>query len=272
MRSFIQFLGTGGDPIVIGKQIRASGGIIVKYGNTQLHIDPGPGALVRLQQADLNVRETTAVLISNPSWMAMNDAAAIIAGMSHAGMDKRGVLVTTKEIINGDEQEPPIMPKSYQAMLEKVIALNAGTKIGINDIDIEGTHASGITPTIGFKISTNEFVMGYTSHTSYSEAVAESFKDTNILIVNCKNPLDNKDKGFMNTEDVIALVKKVKPDLTVLTGFGIKFLQADVLTEAREIQKEAHCQVVAAKDGMIINPVSYSTSVRQKTLKAFGKS
>ncbi len=47
MQDQIIFLGTGGDPVVVGKQIRSSGGIVLKLDGLQFHLDPGPGALVK---------------------------------------------------------------------------------------------------------------------------------------------------------------------------------------------------------------------------------
>ena len=46
-------------------------------------------------------------------------------------------------------------------------------------------------------------------------------------------------------------------------------LRADPMYEARHIQKNSGTQIIAAKDGMVINPVSFSSSVRQKTLKSY---
>jgi len=46
-------------------------------------------------------------------------------------------------------------------------------------------------------------------------------------------------------------------------------LQAEPLYESREIQKTTGIQVIAAKDGMTINPVSFSATVRQKNLKSY---
>jgi len=40
----IIFLGTGGDEYVVGKQLKGSGGIIVRVEGYQFHIDPGPAA------------------------------------------------------------------------------------------------------------------------------------------------------------------------------------------------------------------------------------
>ena len=47
MSMSIRFLGTGGARFVVAKQIRASGGMWLRFGATQVHVDPGPGALVR---------------------------------------------------------------------------------------------------------------------------------------------------------------------------------------------------------------------------------
>ena len=48
-------------------------------------------------------------------------------------------------------------------------------------------------------------------------------------------------------------------------------LRADPLYEIREIKKETQCQVLAATDGMIINPVSYAADKGQRTLGGFEK-
>ena len=46
-------------------------------------------------------------------------------------------------------------------------------------------------------------------------------------------------------------------------------IKADILNEARHIQKETGVQVIAAKEGMVINPISYSANLKQKTLNLY---
>ena len=46
-------------------------------------------------------------------------------------------------------------------------------------------------------------------------------------------------------------------------------LKADPLYEARGIQKKTGIQIISAKDGMTINPISYSAGLRQKTLRMY---
>ena len=73
----------------------------------------------------------------------------------------------------------------------------------------------------------------------------------------------------MNTRLAQEIIKAVRPQLVILTGFGIKMMQSDPLYEAREIQKSTGVQIIAAKDGMSINPISFAATVRQKNLKSF---
>ena len=47
----IRFLGTGGARFVVSRQIRSSAGMWLRFGDTQIQVDPGPGALVRALSA-----------------------------------------------------------------------------------------------------------------------------------------------------------------------------------------------------------------------------
>ena len=49
-------------------------------------------------------------------------------------------------------------------------------------------------------------------------------------------------------------------------------LDADPIYEAREIQKQTGVQVIAAEDGMAIDPLSYSADLKQRTLNLYSKS
>jgi len=264
----IIFLGTAGDAILFGKQFRASGGIVIVTNNTQLHIDPGPGSLVRAVQMKVNVRETTGILVSNNTILKSSDVNALISGMTYEGLDHKGVIVAQKNVIEGSEDDHPTITRECLSYVEKAIGLESGQKVGINDTEVYATRTFG-TDSIGFKIACPDFTIGYTSDTEYRAELANAFEGVNILIVNCKNPEVVKEKNSMNTTDIINLVEKVKPALTILTGFGIKMIEHDPINEARKIQKETGCQVMAAKDGLRINPTDYSAKNKQKRLQGF---
>jgi len=270
MASKITFLGTGGDSFVVGKQILSSGGIIIQVDDNQFHLDPGPGATARAKEHDINLRANTAVLVSHAHLNHCNDVNAVIDAMTHGSLDKIGVLVCNKTLVEGGNNQHPYLTEFHKQCLEKVIALESGQRVGVNDAEIRATKAVHTDPaTIGFKIFTPEFVLGYTSDTSFSEVIVDDYKGVDILIMNVKFPSDIKEKFHLNTKNAIDLVNKIKPRLAIIQHFGIKMLNADILNEARTISRETKCQVIAAKDGLTINPASYSAKLRTKTLNLY---
>lgn len=263
-------MGTGGDSFVIGKQTRASGGIIIKANGSQFHIDPGPGALAAAKQCNINIRENTAVLVSNNSLYNCNDINAVIDAMTYSGFDKKGVLISNNTTVNGSETEKPYLLESYKHMIERFIVLAAGQKVGINDVDIAALKTKNKDPNaIGFKLYTPNFTLSYTSDTKYAASLAEEYKDSDILIINMPYISKKDSNEGLCKEDVIKLINAVNPKLAVLTHFGAEMLKADPLYEIREIQRSIKSQIVAAKDGMTLSPGSYHFGQRQKKLKVF---
>ena len=268
--SRIIFLGTGSGNFVRGKQIRATGGIILQIQGNQFHIDPGPGALLMARDNKVSLRENTAVLVSHSHIGHANDLNAVIDAMTYMGFDRQGLLISNYKVINGSEDSCPVLNKFYKDCLEKCIVLKEGQKVGVNDVEILAIPAKHTEAgTLGFRFLTKDFNLTYSSDTSYSNELLDFYKNSDILILNVVNPLNNKSEGNLNTFDAIKIMKKINPKLAVITHFGIKMIEADPLYEAREIQKEVDCQVIAAKDGMVISPSSYSAKSEQKSLKFF---
>ena len=270
MKSRILFLGTGGDAFVIGKQYRASGGIIFVIDNNQFHLNPGPGSLVMAKMMGLNLRENTAIFISKNDMFHANDVNAVVSAMTHDGMDKKGVLVCPSTVANDTKETSPFLNREYKKCLEKTIVVDNTRKLAINNVDIEIVPLKEqIKDACGFKFITPRFTLGYLPDTGYIEQLGENFQDCDILIISTIDPRNHKRKEHLNSEDAEKIIRKASPQLAILTGFGTKMLQAETLYEAREIQKNTGVQVIAAKDGMTINPVSFAATVRQKNLKGF---
>jgi ribonuclease BN (tRNA processing enzyme) len=270
LENSVLFLGTGGDSLVVGKQIRASGGIILELDGNQFVLDPGPGCLVRARQADVSIRDTVAVLVSHAHTNHSNDVNAVLEALSVSGLDRIGVLVCNKKVANGDDKEVQILKKRSENFVEKVLILEPGARIGINNINIYTTKTQHFdSEGIGFIFETPRYRIGYTSDTEYSDHIAAQYEKCGMLIINCKYPNDMKAPGHMNPDDVVKFIKKAKPKLAVITHFGIKMIEADPMYQAREIQRQAGVEVVAVKDGLLINPVSFSSRMRQESLETY---
>ena len=263
----IIFLGTGGDSFVIGRQLRTAGGIIFRINENQFHIDPGPGALHMAKLCAVNLRATTAIFVSTNELYHCNDINAVIDAMTYGGFDKMGILIAPTSVINGSETEPPSLMPYYKNCLERYIVVKAGQKVGINEIEIKILKTKHNKESIGFKFFTSKFTLTYTGDTSYSIELIEEYKNSNILILNMRSP--EKETNSLSKKEVIEIIKRVNPRLAIIQHFGIKMLEADPLYVIRDIQKITGVQTIAAKDGLVINPVSYSASTGQKTLTSF---
>ena len=270
MDSKITFLGVGGDSFVVGKQVLSSGGIIIQVDRMQFHIDPGPGALVKAKQYEINLRENTALFVSHNHLNHSNDTNAVISAMTHNGEDKKGVFLASKSVIEGYKKVSPIVTRFHNNCVEKTIIMEPGKKIGIGNIDVI------VTPTkhsdkdgVGFKFFTQSFVLSYIGDTAYTNQLVEAHKNSDIVIINLVNPKEITNNNQMNTDDAINLLQKIKPSLAIITHFGIKMLSSDPINEARTIQKESGVQTIAAKDGMVLNPKNYSAIIKQRTLNLY---
>lgn len=266
MVSSIIFLGTGGDHYVYGKQYRASAGIVVQVDDTQFHIDPGPGTLVRAAQNNINLRATTAILVSHNHLGHSNDVNALISAMTYSGLDKKGILISNNSFVNGNQNMKPALTDYHRNCFEKIMVLEPGKRIGVENIEVAALPTKHLDAEgIGFKIYTPYFVMAYSGDTKYFNDLTNAYDGSDILILNVTNPGDEK-SDKLNVEDTVKIVAKVKPRLVIITHFGIKMIKEDPIIQAREIQRRTGVQTIAAKDGMVITPGTYSAKSRQKTL------
>ncbi|MBW2995863.1 MBL fold metallo-hydrolase [Candidatus Woesearchaeota archaeon] len=266
----ITFLGTAGDSYVAGKQMRGSGGLILRLGEIQLHIDPGPGALTRANEYGINLRANTAVLVSNNSILHSNDTNAVIDAMTYGGIDKKGVLVANRSVVEGTEEEKPVITNLHKSYVERIVVMDEGQRLGIENVEIHALPTITNDPNaIGFKILAPDFTLVYTSDTKYSKDVVKEYQGADILILNVPEPGNEKVEYQLNSESVIKVVKAVNPKLAIISHFGIKMIKSDPLYEGREIQKATGVQVLIAKDGLSVTPGSYSAKSDQKRLSTY---
>ena len=82
-------------------------------------------------------------------------------------------------------------------------------------------------------------------------------------------PAGENSDDHLNSDDAVKIIKSVNPKLAIITHFGVKMIKSDPMYEGREIQKKTNVQVISAKDGMVINPISYSAKSSQKRLSSY---
>jgi ribonuclease BN (tRNA processing enzyme) len=244
------------------KQQRATGGILLQVGDQQVHIDPGPGALLRKQEQGIELDKTTAVLVSNTSLEHSNDINVILSALSKPG-EQNGVLVAANSMVNPGGG---FMEKCKE-WIKSLHPVKPGDLVKLGNLNVqalptkhEDEHA------LGFKMFTDDFVMSYSSDTEYSQTIAKAYEGSDILILNVTQPMIGKQKNNLNADDAKKIIEQIKPKLAILTHFGEEMLESNPLYEARDIQKITGIQTIAAYDGLKIDPMSYSAISTQKSL------
>ena len=266
IQASITFLGTGQGSFVVGRNLLSSGGIILQVDENQFHIDPGPNSLKNAAHNQISLRATTALLVSHSHLNHSNDINAVIDAMTYSGFDKKGVLVANKITINGSEEQKTPLTSYYRNFLERFIVLEAGQRVGINEIEVLALKTKHSEQAIGFKFFTPYFTLAYSSDTKYFPELIEEYKNSNILILNVPYIKKEDAKNNLCIEDAIKIIKGVSPRLAIIQHFGIDIVKSDPMYQIREIQKATGVQTIAAKDGMVINPLSYSVDQGQRIL------
>ena len=250
----IVFLGNGGGRVIVSTQMISTAGFIMHVQGHQIFVDPGPGALLRSKICGLQASKTEIVFVSHHHIDHSGDANAIIDAMTLGGIHPKGVLISTSTMINGTENEGPMLNKFYAGVLKECFALKPNDAITIGDLKFTATPTQHEVEDIGFVLETKTGIkIGYTGDTAPFDGLAKAFIGCDLLIVNVLKPGAQKWKTHMCSEDVVKILKEVKPKLAVIRAFGAKMVMAKPIYEAREIQKKSGVQTVAAYDGMRID-------------------
>jgi len=259
MKDKIVFLGSGGGRHHIRTQHRATGGVLYKFNGIQSHIDPGPGAIVRLNQYKENPVKTELFIISHAHVDHYNDISAIIESSREILHDKKykyykkGTLITTKEVLE-------LISDYHLNMLENVIKFKAGDRFNYKGVEIIGTkvvHASDMEG-FGIRFDLEDYSIAFTSDTMVYEGFAEQFSGVNILILNLLRPDSITCKRHLCTDEVIPYLNRIAPTLNslIITHFGSymdgpRSSKNFVPSQINKLKAETNIQtIIAAEDGL----------------------
>ena len=248
--SFIKFIGTAGARVVVTKQLRSSGGVWMSVGETNIYIDPGPGALVRCLNSKPKLEPSTldGILLTHKHLDHSGDVNVMIEAMTEGGFKKRGVLFAPEDAL----EEDPVVLRYLRNYVENVIVLKESAEYRIGEISFSTAqkHRHRVeTYGINFKIKPHS--LSLISDTKFFPELPNLYRGE-ILIIHVARlkPVVDEPIEHLSVEDVKTILKKAKPKLTILTHFGMTMIRAKPWEVASELEKELGLKVIAASDGM----------------------
>jgi len=249
----VVFLGTGGGRFATITQRRKTGGIRILYEKLNVHLDPGPGALVYSLEAGLDPQKINGLLISHCHPDHYNDE-VFIEAMTRGMTRKRGVLAAAHSVLFGGSGCEPSISKYHQQMPQTVVDARPSTTFNLDDISVTVAQAKHTDPdAVGFRFETPNFGdFAYTSDTEYFEGIGKPYKGVRLLLLCVMRPSGSPWKGHMTTDDAVKIIEEAKPEMAVLTHFGMQMIFKGPASEAKLIQQKTGVQTLAAQDGMYI--------------------
>jgi len=251
----IIFLGTGGGRFATITQKRRTAGIRIIGEGLNLHLDPGPGALVYSISEGLDPQKLDAVFVSHSHPDHYTDAEVLIEAMTRGMTRKRGLLAASRSVLNGSNTCEASISKYHQQMPQQKIEAVPNMKFQVANANVSVTEARHTDPdAVGFRFETLDFGdFAYTSDTEYFEGIGKYYEGVRLLILCVMRPAGKPWKGHMTTNDAIKIIEETSPEQAVLTHLGMQMIFKGPASEAKFIKEKTGVPTVAAVDGMRIN-------------------
>ncbi len=263
------FLGTGGGRFAMITQARRTGGIRLS-GYLEAQLDPGPGALVYSTMANLNPSSVSLLLVSHCHLDHYSDAEVFIEAMTRGMTKRRRTLIAPKSVLRGHEGSWPCLSSYHLGMPKRVLEANPGDSFEVEGIRVVATRARHTDPhTVGFRFEFPFGTLAYTSDTEYFEGMESDYRGSKVLIICVLRPRGERWPGHMTTDGALRLAGAVRPELAILTDFGMKMLRAGPAGEAKWIEEETGIRTIAAYDGMRVRMGDRGIELARGTLDGF---
>lgn len=239
---------------MVMRQLRASGGVWISYRGFSLHLDPGPGALVRAlsSRPSLDPASLSGVLLSHRHLDHANDVNIIIEAMTQGATKVRGHLFLPQDALEGE----PVVFRYLREHLEEMHILVEGGEytLGSFSFSTPWRHIHG-AETYGFRFRFPQGVISFVTDTQFSEDIYKAYEGSDILVIHVVRleRSDLPDLLHLSVPEAELIITHIRPRLAILTHFGMTILRAKPWEVAQRLSEKTGIPVIAASDGLTIN-------------------
>lgn len=259
----VTFLGSGGARFVVARQLRASGGMWFRFGETQIHVDPGPGALVRAlsHTPPFNPRELDAIALSHKHLDHAGDVTAMIEAMTSGGFRKRGILLAPEDALI---DEPTVLPyaQGFVERIDTVTERGGPYRVGNVEIRASIRHIHAVE-TYGMHFTHGDLRVSYLPCGRYFDALVEDYAQArpDVLIINVLRFRDGMDVDHLTWDQAREVIEGVRPRVAIMQHFGTKMLEADPQALAQTLEDDLGIRAIAARDNLEVDMTTEVASV-----------
>jgi len=242
------FLGTGGARIVVFKQIRASGGIWMSLNGSQIHIDPGPGALVHVTSKRIRLDPThlSGILLTHKHLDHSGDINVMIEAMTEGGFHRRGKVLAPEDACDSDS----VIFGYLRAYVDGIEILRQGSQIQVGGISVQ-CPLRLLHPVENYALTFQGGgkTISLIPDTRYFPQLEEAQEEEDLLILHVVL-LQRREIDHLCLEDAKRIIQGRRPKAAILTHFGMTMLRAKPWELAASMEQELGLKVTAAYDHM----------------------
>lgn len=257
---FLRFLGTAGARFTIMRQLRASGGLWIGLGDNSFVIDPGPGSLVRICEAQppLDAMALSAILLTHRHIDHSTDLNVLTEAMTEGGFRNQGHVVLPEDAV----ASPccyllPYLKEKIEALhvWKEGEAVTLPGKVTVRPVRL--THHR--VDCFGFVLESPGMApFGLISDARFEERWLDFYRDCPLLVVNMTLPHRCEGIDHLCPADVARIIATLEPRQILLTHLG----RGVLMNGAEEVAAgltTGGTRVIAARDGMVIDLETYET-------------
>ena len=235
---------------MIARQILASGGLWLNLNGTEMLVDPGPGCIVQVNKLKLDPENLSAILLSHRHLDHSADTNIMVEAMTAGGTKPHGWLFAPTDALANE----PVIYSYLRKYLDGVHLFEGGQTYNVNGVSfatpVRHVHT---VETYGISFTSGDIRFAYIADSRYFEALSQNYRGNKVLIINVVMVERTVPVDHLDTGDAAQIIAAIKPEVAILTHFGMNMWRANPVEVADRISQQTGVRVIAARDGMKFN-------------------